>query len=103
MSVYVEPLHNWGWKYGPSCHLVADSLSELHEFAGKLGMLRSWFQDKDVPHYDLIASKRKLAVMLGAIELTDEQAVKKWRALRAARDGGCTHIAHHKGHEGSTT
>lgn len=91
MAVYVEPLRNFGWKLGPSCHLVADSVTELHAFAGRLGLLRAWFQDHDLPHYDLTASKRKLAVCMGAIELTDEQAVKKWKAIRGARNGGCRH------------
>lgn len=72
MSVYVDKLRNWGWELGPSCHLIADTNDELHEFAARLGLKREWFQTKtNNPHYDLTAGKRKLAVHLGAIELED--------------------------------
>lgn len=73
MPVYVDPLINYGWKLGPSCHLTADTLDELHDFAiNKCGMKRSWFQmSKDeVPHYDLVKSRRDKAVKAGAIEIT---------------------------------
>lgn len=70
MAVYVDRLLNHGWRLGRSCHLTADSLQELHEFAENLGMKRRWFQvsRKGVPHYDLTAARRKVAVFLGAIE-----------------------------------
>lgn len=48
------------------CHLLADSPDELHAFASRLGLKRKWFQDGRWPHYDLTASKRDLAVGLGA-------------------------------------
>lgn len=73
MACYVDPLIDYGWKLGPSCHLTADTLDELHELAAKIGMKRSWFQlsaGKEIPHYDLVASRRKLAVKYGAIEIT---------------------------------
>lgn len=80
MSVYVDPLIDYGWKLGPSCHMVADTLEELHAMAEKIGMKRSWFQDKEhsMPHYDLVASKRKLAVQNGAVELTRREAGDKY-------------------------
>ncbi len=93
MSVYVDPLINYGWRLGPSCHLWADSVEELHAFAGRLGMHRSWFQDKDLPHYDLTEGRRLLAVMLGAVQLGRRESVNKWRALQAARDGGCRELS----------
>jgi len=79
MAVYVDPLFDYGWKLGPSCHMTADTLEELHDMADKIGMKRSWFQmsKKDVPHYDLVASKRKLAVKHGAIELSRNEAAEK--------------------------
>ncbi len=94
MSVYVDPLiPDMGWGLGPSCHLFADTRDELHEFAGRLGLLRRWFQDKSLPHYDLTAGKRMLALYMGAIELDRRQAVEKWRAMRLARNGGCAHAS----------
>lgn len=83
MPVYVDALRDWGWKLGPSCHLMADSAEELHAFAARLGLRRSWFQtSSSAPHYDLVASKRKLAVELGAVEWTDREMVahmKRWQ------------------------
>ena len=90
MSVYVDPLLVWPtpiqcFKDG-SCHLFADTVAELHEFAGKLGLKREWFQDDPgLPHYDLTAARRVAAVKAGAQELTRKEAVNKWRTLRSAR------------------
>ena len=80
MAVYVDPLINYGWHLGPSCHLTADTEEELHAFAIKIDMKRSWFQvskGKEIPHYDLIKSKRDKAIKLGAIELTRRQMVER--------------------------
>lgn len=83
MAVYIDKLRNWGWKHGPSCHLYADSNEELHAFAARLGLKREWFQPSSSgPHYDITASKRRLAVTLGAIEHTDREMVEHMRAWR---------------------
>lgn len=83
MAVYVDKLRDWGWRLGPSCHLIADTNEELHAFAATLGLKRSWFQAKTSgPHYDLTAGKRARAVELGAVELGDRAfhaVLKKWR------------------------
>lgn len=65
------------------CHLVADDEEELHEFALRLGLRRSYFQISKLPapdsraaqnwHYDLTAGKRAQAVRLGAVEVTSRQ------------------------------
>lgn len=87
MPVYVDPLIDYGWKLGPSCHLTADTEEELHEFAAKIGMKREWFQpgDGDQPHYDLTKGKRIVAVKKGAIEIDRYQAVEKLRAYRESK------------------
>ena len=56
--------------------MFADSKEELHEFANKIGMKRVWFQDTKLPHYDLTAKRRQLALRLGAIEV-DSNWVKQ--------------------------
>lgn len=65
-----------------SCHLTTDeSLDALHAFAAKLGMRRSWFQDHlYAPHYDLVPSRRTLAVRLGAVEVDAVQQARMRRA-----------------------
>jgi hypothetical protein len=53
-------------------HLWTDgTVDELHAFAAKLGMRRSWFQGHhaDFPHYDLVPARRAMAIRLGAIEI----------------------------------
>jgi len=70
--VYVDPLVKNGWKYGPNCHLFADSQEELVSFAVKIGLNPVWIQKSNLGliHFDLTASKRKRAVTAGAKELS---------------------------------
>lgn len=85
MSVYVDRLQNWGWRYGASCHLIADDVEELHSFAVNIGMRKEWFQPQSSPHYDLTKSRRLRAVLNGAIELDNKAFVNKIRELRELR------------------
>lgn len=83
MAVYVDSLIDYGWKYGRSCHLIADTPDELMFFAmDELKMKGSWFQPKSFPHFDLTESKRRLAVSKGAIELDRRDYVNKMREIR---------------------
>jgi hypothetical protein len=69
------------------CHLIADTLDELHTMARRIGMKRTWFQSAPPashPHYDLVESRRKHAVELGAIELDRARFVEKLRQIRSA-------------------
>jgi len=71
MAAYVDALRDWGWRLGPSCHLAADSVEELHAFAARIGLKREWFQAGKRggrPHYDLTARRRADAVRRGAVE-----------------------------------
>jgi hypothetical protein len=52
-------------------HMTADTEAELHEMARKIGLRREWCSDHTQPdsrtlHYDLIPSKRRLALANGA-------------------------------------
>ncbi|MBB5546634.1 DUF4031 domain-containing protein [Paraburkholderia fungorum] len=91
MAIYVDALESWGWKMRGrevrSCHMFTDSLDleELHVFAERIGMRRMWFQlHKVAPHYDLTASRRAAALLLGAIEVDRREASGIWRARREA-------------------
>lgn len=67
MTIYVDN-ECISWKGKQWCHLVADSLAELHEFAQQLGLRRSWFQEQSVyPHYDITITLRDKALTLGAL------------------------------------
>ena len=82
--VYVDPLRDNGWRLRgnrtPNCHLFADTSEELHAFAERLGMRRSWFQDDPrLPHYDLTPARRAEAVRLGAREMTRRETGEHMR------------------------
>lgn len=55
--------------YTDKVHLVSDtSYNELHDFAKKVGLKKTWFQDVPkvkYPHYD-VTTKRKLRKVLDA-------------------------------------
>jgi len=67
-------------------HLIADTKTELHDFASSIGLQRSWFQDPMVSgkplvtqpdcraaqnwHYDVTDAKRAQAINRGAIEVS---------------------------------
>jgi hypothetical protein len=88
VAVYVDKLIDYGWRHGPSCHLIADSVDELMEFAVAMGLRREWYQPKSSPHFDLTGDGRALAVEMGAIELDNRALVAKLRELRALRKAG---------------
>jgi len=84
MTVYVDNIVQWParlrcFRQG-SCHLAADTLEELHTFARRLGLRRSWFQDHPVlAHYDLTPGRRARAVALGAVETDGKSLVRLLR------------------------
>jgi len=70
--IYVDEVRDYTGltklRYKKWCHIWTDGpIEELHEFAAKLGLKRSWFQDKKrFPHYDTIPYRRALALKMGA-------------------------------------
>lgn len=61
--IYVDPLRHYSGKRKEYCHMATDGdREELHVFAASIGLKRHWFQGGTYPHYDLVASKRELAV-----------------------------------------
>jgi hypothetical protein len=84
MAVYVDqPIHQLGRM--KMCHMVADSIEELHRMADRIGVARRHFQSPPkarLPHYDICKAKRSLAVKLGAIEVSSRRIVQVARYLR---------------------
>jgi hypothetical protein len=95
MAVYVDPLtqYNRGCYHGEGrdqaarvgarnahlwCHLFADTTDELHAFAERLGLVRSWFQGD---HYDLTPKRRAAAGAAGALEV-DKRTLARQRVQR---------------------
>ena len=100
MSVYVDNYRRpatVGRVRGRWSHLTADSPAELHAFAARIGLRRSWFQARcrygECPqvdgvcahfHYDVVDTKRGEAIRAGArsIDIRDLGAITS--ARRAA-------------------
>lgn len=101
MTVYVDDWrqqakvgrHTARWS-----HMFSDtSDDELHEFAARLGLRRSYFQKADDPiqlrrHYDVTENVRVKALALGAVAITWREAgrmrndaMDQMRANRDAR------------------
>lgn len=90
MSTYVDALIVYTNRppfHKGSCHLVADTLEELHSMAQSIGMKREWFQESasGVPHYDLVPSRRDKAIKKGAIEIDRKQFIEIANKLRPVK------------------
>lgn len=87
MSVYVDPIINYPGQ-GDWCHMMADTLDELHTMATRIGLRRAWFQNHpDHPHYDLRTSKREKAIAAGASQITSREMVMKAREIKQKTKG----------------
>ena len=87
MAVYVDKMEA---SFGNMimCHMLADTIEELHEMADEIGVDRAYYQSHSIPHYDISKSKRKIAMMLGAIEVDMNKVaeiIKMWQ--RRKKDG----------------
>lgn len=71
------------------CHMVADTETELVEMADRIGVARRWHQYPGSPksHFDIALSKRRMAVNLGAIEITQRDLGLMIRERRRAAAG----------------
>jgi hypothetical protein len=73
MTCYVDALRAYpdaGLRFDRYCHLLADTVEELHAMADAIAMPRRFFQDHPWRwHYDLPAPLRARAVALGAREI----------------------------------
>ena len=91
MAVYVDDMQA---PFGEHflCHMLADTLEELHAMADLIGMPRRSCQHEHLGlgwvHYDIPLPRRALAVEAGAVEITWRQAGQlcyRWRADRRAQ------------------
>jgi hypothetical protein len=73
MTAYVDDMRS---TFGTICHMLADTDEELHAMAAKIGVARRWHQGppEHDSHYDIGLSKRALAVLAGAVEITWREA-----------------------------
>lgn len=74
MAVYVDDMRA---PFGRMlmCHMIADTSEELEAMADLIGVAPKWIQYPGTPkeHYDIVESKRKLAIKAGAVPITWRQ------------------------------
>jgi hypothetical protein len=87
MPVYVDKARN-EHRGMVMCHMLADTLEELHRMADALGLKREWFQPLSTPHYDIPQTVRNHAIEFGAIEIDRRQTVAIIRRLRNVKAAG---------------
>lgn len=62
------------WPYAFVSRLFADTVPELHAFAGRMGLQRAWFKaERELPYYNLTHSQRVQALQLGALQVGDDE------------------------------
>lgn len=97
MAVYVDDARN-PFRGFLMCHMLADTLDELHAMAAAIGMPRRAYQPLSFPHYDLPQDRRALALAKGAVAVDRRGIAQVMRRLRkdeafmaAARDALAEH------------
>lgn len=77
MSVYVDSARR-PYRGMIMCHMFADNDDELVAFAESLGIDRKHHQAPRTgrSHFDICAAKRKIAVRMGAIEITNRDVAE---------------------------
>jgi hypothetical protein len=72
--------HRW-------CHMWADTAEELHVFARRIGLQKSWAHlgSGGFLHYDLTPGKRTKAIAIGA----SEREIRRHEKLNTASNNGC--------------
>ncbi len=90
MTVYVDNAR-LPYRRMLMCHMLADTLEELHTMADRIGVHRRHFQGKEkasCPHYDICLSKRDLALRHGAVEVSKRELVRIIQQVRDAYRAG---------------
>jgi hypothetical protein len=83
MAVYVDMQRN-PFRGMLMCHMLADTESELHAMAARIGARREWYQkDASTPHYDIPVFRRADAIRYGAVEIGRRETVTIIRRIRA--------------------
>lgn len=88
-TMFVDPLKpgevSLAGKPVPVCHLytLPGWEDDLRDFAGRIGLLASWFQTNTaVPHFLLTFAMRQRALSAGAVAVDDQQfmaTIRQWR------------------------
>ena len=82
MAIYVDFVqikfkgHKW-------CHMLADSLQELHDFAAFIDVdARLFHRNASYPHYDITVQMREIAITQGAIPADRKKIIECAKKLK---------------------
>ena len=86
MAVYVDfvQIKFKGYKW---CHMLADNLQELHDFAALIDVdTRLFHRDASYPHYDITVQMRETALAKGAIPADRKKIIECAKKLKIELD-----------------
>lgn len=91
MAVYVDN-YNAPFRNMTMCHMMADTHKELITMASRIGVKLKWIQypGRWNEHFDICLSKKKLAIQLGAIEVSSKDMIKKFSPYFKEKDNAKT-------------
>lgn len=81
MTVYIDDMYRYAigqFRGMQMSHMIADSATELHAVAARIGMKREWYQGD---HYDVPLTRRDQAIAVGAVVITYRQCGMMRRRL----------------------
>ncbi|MBO1530512.1 DUF4031 domain-containing protein [Psychrobacter sp. F1192] len=82
MAVYVDfvCIEFKGYKW---CHMLADTLQELHEFAELINVDKRLFhRNASYPHYDITTEMRLIAIEYGAMQADRKKIIECAKKLK---------------------
>ena len=82
MAIYVDfvQIKFKGYKW---CHMLADSLQELHDFAAFIDVdARLFHRNASYPHYDITVQMREIAIAQGAIPADRKKIIECAKKLK---------------------
>ena len=82
MAIYVDfvQIEFKGYKW---CHMLADTLQELHDFAALIEVDKRLFhRNASYPHYDVTVQMREIAIEQGAIPADRKKIIECAKRLK---------------------
>lgn len=90
MAIYVDFVciefrgHKW-------CHMLADTLQELHEFAALIDVDKRLFhRNASYPHYDVTVQMRETAIEYGALPADRRKIIECAKKLKIESNSNVT-------------
>lgn len=86
MTIYVDSSKVY-FKGKYWCHMMADSLDELHSFCQSNGIAKIWFHENaSYPHYDITTDIRNIVIRKGAVMVSRQEIINFGKLLKKELD-----------------